>query len=144
MDVFLNRKKAAIDGIFGELVDEQGNFIFVTLEHAYYENGIFSPKIKAGVHKCVLYSKLFPGKESRHGYDVYVLDSPDDEGHYYELHIGCFNRDSEGCILIGTKIGPMINGGEMICGSKIAFDAFMKMQAGNDSFLLTVVGIKCS
>jgi hypothetical protein len=134
----LTRKDYRSDGIWGEIIGADGSFYF-NLEHSYPDGtGKFFPKIKAGVHKCVLYSKLFPGQVSRHGYDVYVLASPDDQGHYYEIHIGNYNCNTEGCMCIGLGRGRMSDGGRMLTSSKQAFDRFMASQGGAD-FDLTVI-----
>lgn len=49
------------------------------------------------------------------------------------LHVGNFNEDSSGCILLGKD-----RAGGMITQSTLTFEAFMKLQAGVNTFKLVV------
>ena len=54
MNLTLKNTDFSDDGIFGVLLDEAGNQIAVTLQHAYEQvDGKFSPKIPAGTYECV-------------------------------------------------------------------------------------------
>ena len=116
-------------GIFGTMTSEDGAITYATLEHAYKTIGSGStwvPKIVRGhIYTCVPY--LSP----KRGYKVYMLeDVPDHTA--IEIHIGNYNDDSDGCILIGAnKIHNMIT------RSAESFKAFMALQAGLQ-FNLTV------
>ncbi len=135
MDLILTRHTFKEEGIFGDLSDNLFFSVFaVTLEHAYEDFGTsmtsYLPKIPAGVYTCERY------KSPKHGYDVFrLLDVPGSD--YDEIHIGNYNSDSDGCILIGSRIispdDPVA-----ITGSKIAFTKFMLLQVGIDRFTLTV------
>jgi Family of unknown function (DUF5675) len=125
------RKEYREDGIFGELVSEDGVHTFQTLEHAYkvmgeiHPNSVeYAPKIPEGPHRFVLY------KSPKHGMVVPLLDDildPNDQDRKFELHIGNYNEDSDGCILVGLGLGNRANGGKMLTSSKQAFDQIMKL-----------------
>jgi hypothetical protein len=117
----LLRKEYLPEGIFGELTSECGTHFFFTLEHAYLIDGQITPKIQLGVHPCILY------ESPKHGYEVPLLNAPEDEGHFYEIHIGNYNKDSDGCILVGLALGFMKDGGRMLTSSKQAFKKLMDL-----------------
>lgn len=125
MDLKLIRKDCKEDGIFGVLLDEQGNQIAVTAEHAY--NAL--PKLPQGVYTCkrghhVLHSGPVETFE--------VLDVPGHSG--ILLHVGNYpQKDSDGCILLGEE-----RVGDMITNSRETFEKFLQLQSGVDSFMLTV------
>ncbi len=128
MDAKLTRKSASLYGVLGEL--QVGTATFATLEHAYAENGAFVPKLAPGSYRCI--RRISP----KHGVVFMVECAPAFEGHpvtYIEIHIGNYNSDSEGCILIGEKQGL-----DCILESRPAFDQFMELQRGVDSFNLIV------
>ena len=61
------------------------------------------------------------------------------KGHYGILfHVGNYNEDSEGCILLGTGFGNTSSKGKMITASKQAFKQFMEMLKETDLFTLIV------
>lgn len=127
----LVRKKYGEHGIFGELTSEDGMHLFLTLEHAYKiidetnpGSVEYAPKIPEGIHRCVPYAS------PKHGMMVPLLDNlddPVDQDRKFEIHIGNYNEDSEGCILVGKAIGNRANGGKMLTSSKQAFDQLMKI-----------------
>lgn len=66
-----------------------------------------------------------------------IMDVP---GHDNILfHWGNYNKDSEGCVLLGKAEVSQANGQHMITSSKETFDIFMKYLAGVNEFTLTVV-----
>ncbi len=125
----LKRKMYRFDGIFGTLTSEDGQHVFQTLEHAFkIENEHFPtsveyyPKIQEGLHPCKIYSS------PKHGYDVPLLDAPEDQGHMFEVHIGNRNKDSNGCILVGDRtIVDHDTGGFMITSSEKTFKKLMDL-----------------
>lgn len=127
----MTRDLANSNGVFGTLVDEGDNQLCVTLEHAYLVRGNWTPKLSVGTYTCERY--LSP----EHGYELFVVRGvPDFMGQpvtFIELHIGNYNCDSTGCVLLGDDIQ-----GIMITKSKDAFERFMALQAGVDSFSLVV------
>jgi hypothetical protein len=54
------------------------------------------------------------------------------------FHIGNYNKDSEGCVLLGRGITEAQSGDQMITMSNTTFKYFMDNQAGVDTFILTV------
>jgi Family of unknown function (DUF5675) len=129
----LTRNTAGLYGIFGRLQADDHSWQCLTLEHAYDDGQSgFVPKLAPGTYTCVRY--LSPG----HGYALFVVkDVPDFQGKsvsFIELHVGNYNTDSKGCILLGYRLGA-----GCILDSRIAFEAFMDLQKNVDSFTLTVV-----
>ena len=121
------------DGIFSdfEFDDAPGRFC-VTLEHSYD----CKPKLPAGIYTCVR------GTHALHnGIPFETFEITGVAGHKGILfHAGNFNRDSEGCVLIGKDIVVDPNSGdEMVTGSKAEFKEFMDRLDGVQSFQLEVV-----
>ena len=132
MDLILKRQKATAHGVFGVLIrTDTGEQISVTLEHAYEDDEHFVPKVASGTYIC----RRHP--PNRLPYETFELqDVPPFYGHSVLgilIHIGNFNKDSEGCILLGKS-----DSDTMICGSKVDFQAFMQLQQGVDSFTLVI------
>lgn len=129
MNFTLIRKKENFlaAGIFGELRGQYGNLFAVTLEHAYVQaDGTYLPKVPPGVYRCERYAS------PHFGYDVFrLIGVPDHD--YIEIHVGNFNANSEGCILIGDNRVALT-----ISGSRDAFDRFMKTQTNINEFQLSV------
>ena len=138
MNLTLKRISASVDGIFSELLDETGKALFSTLEHAYDSgngDGSFAPKIPNGTYKCVRGQHRLA--HMAHPFDTFEITGV--KGHTNILfHRGNWNRDSDGCVLVGKAmtIGP--DGVSMITSSHDAFTSFMNMQSGVDEFILTV------
>ena len=132
MNLTLRRDEYRADGIFSTLFDDLGNPIDRTLEHSYDNE----PKIPPGTYTCVR------GPHRLHGMteDFSTFEVTGVEGHEGILfHWGNFNRDSEGCILVGQSKTTQSDNSEMITGSRLAFASLMALQAGVDEFTLTVV-----
>ena len=133
MDLKLQRIDFFADGIFGELREFDGTKVCSTLEHAYDSgngDGSFAPKIPAGSYTCV--RRLSP----KFKYELFELQNV--PGHdAIEIHLGNYNDDSHGCILLGldqVKLGRF----NMLQRSRAAFQKFMDLQKGVDSFTLTI------
>ena len=131
MDLKLIRKEFQEQGIFGEIHDENDNLVCVTLEHAYQQpDGSWAPKIPIGTFTCQR------GPHRLHGMteDFITFEITGIDGHSNLLfHWGNYNRDSEGCCLVGQALGP-----NMITASRAAFAAFIKLQDGLDTFQVAV------
>ncbi len=127
------------DGIFGRLYNDHGVPIAYTLEHAYeytflHVDNKFWPKMEPGIYKCVL------GKHKLH--DLIEFETFEITGVFGHknilFHAGNFNKDSEGCVLLGHSIIKQSDGTEMLTTSKAAFEEFMKSLEGINEFTLTV------
>lgn len=130
MTLTLTRQDKRPDGIFSELTDEKGNFVAVTLEHSF--DG--EPKLYDGAFKCV------KGLHQLHvGNKFETFEITGVQGHSGILfHVGNYNSDSEGCVLLGTDVKNMDNGTRMITHSMIAFSKFMAMLDKVSEFTLIV------
>jgi hypothetical protein len=128
MDILLKRSSFEDSGIYGAFTSEDGSWSCVTLEHAFPTNitGAFVPKIPLGTYQCI--RRLSP----HFGFDVFCLVGVPDHA-FLEIHVGNYNTDSDGCILLGAT-----RQGNMITSSRDTFDSFMKFQAGVGSFNLVV------
>ncbi len=138
MDMTLIRSRDAEDGIFGELSSSDGFFKCVTLEHAYANQtmDLFIPKIPPGVFICVRGSHQLEGMSAP--FETFEITGV--PGHTNLLfHVGNYNRDSNGCVLVGDKVVKFPSGMSMITNSREVFTDFMDFQEGFDVFELTVV-----
>ena len=125
---------AGPQGIFGVLTDEGDKILAYTLEHAYLQpDGSWAPKVAVGSYTCVQHPP------NRLPYNTYLVqDVPQFMGQPVLgilIHCGNFDRDSEGCILLGSSDAPDYS---MVCGSRVAFAQFMDLQAGASSFILVI------
>lgn len=131
MNLKLTRNKSSLYGVFGDLRDESGKIIAVTLEHAYLDGAVYAPKLAAGTYTVLRHPPR------RLPYETFeVQNVPDFQGNRVDgilIHRGNFNNDSEGCILLGHDIGPAC-----ILESGVAFQEFMDLQKDLNSFTLTV------
>lgn len=127
----LNRFSFSESGILGIMLDEYGT-VYNTLEHAYLQpNGSYSPKIAVGTYTCQRHAP------NRLPYETFeVTNVPPFMGQDVTgilIHIGNYNQDSIGCILLGKS-----HTDTMITNSKEAFQEFMLSLEGTDSFELTI------
>lgn len=126
MNCTLTRLEYRADGVFSRLDLEDGTPFCVGLEHSYD----LVPKVSVGTYTCR--RRASP----RFGYDVFEITNV--PGHtFIEIHIGNFNEDSEGCVLIGEEI-YLARTCQMITNSRETFDQFMALQEGVAEFLLIV------
>ncbi len=127
----LIRTSAGSDGVFGTLDKVIGENIGVTLEHSY--NG--KPKLPVGTYKCVR------GMHQLHdGVPFETFEITNVPGHTGILfHVGNYNEDSEGCVLLGRRIATQENGKRMITSSKNTFNKFMDITRGLNEFTLKVI-----
>lgn len=132
MDLILLRKEKGSNGVFGELLDASTKDVLMrTLEHAYLKDNHFEPVLPVGDYPCVRGLHRL-GHQKDPFFTFEVKDVP---GHFGILfHVGNFNHDSEGCILVGMN---MLSG--MLCDSGNAFIKFMELQDGVTEFYLQVM-----
>lgn len=132
MNITLRRTDFRSDGIFGGFFLEDGTHFCATLEHAYLIKANWMPKMAPGSYTC-------QRRHSPHfGYDVFeVMNVPNCT--YIEIHVGNFQANSEGCVLIGETITDEPDGSRAITNSRVTFHNFMQMQVGLDTFQLTVL-----
>jgi hypothetical protein len=129
MTLKLIRQEFREDGIFSELRDESGKVLAHTLEHSYN----CMPKLYDGEFTCVR------GIHRLHNlvpFETFMVS--DVKGHAGILmHPGNWNKDSDGCILVGLGIAQS-NQGQMLTQSLQAFTEIMDLLKGLDSFILIV------
>lgn len=133
MDLKLSRTDFIQAGIFGVMTDTNEKQIGVTLEHSYPGSNLpisYIPKIPPGVYTCVRGIHQLVGMSTP--FETFEITNV--PGHTNILiHVGNTNVDSSGCVLLGTS-----RSGNMILESRLAFGAFMQMQAGVNAFALIV------
>lgn len=130
----LIHKRFCEDGIFGEL-HKDGVFFCYTLEHSFDNK----PKVADGTYTCQR------GPHRLHGMTedfttFEVKNVPNFNGVPVTgilFHWGNYNKDSEGCILLGSSETPT-----MVGNSRAEWAAFMKELEGFDSFELEVISEK--
>lgn len=136
----LKRTKFEADGIFGNLHNETGAIVAITLEHAYDSglgNGSFDSKLQPGIYECNR------GIHRLHdGIPFETFEVNGVKGHDNILfHVGNYNKDSEGCILMGQARALTPAKDYMITGSKYTFTKFMESLKGVDKFTLIVIDL---
>ena len=137
----LTRLRFLRSGIFGILSDPVGPLVLHTLEHAYAitpevvsASTSYTPKIPPGTYRCVRGMHRLAHMD--HDFETFEVTGV--EGHTNLLfHIGNFNEDSNGCILLGLALAQGAET-ENVLNSKEAFNLFMKELEGRDVFTLIV------
>lgn len=138
MNLTLTRTDFLHDGIFGVLKETAtGKQIAVTLEHAYDSglgDGSYAPKVPPGTYTCVRgMHRLGATKPQFETFEIMGV-----KGHYGILfHAGNYNKDSDGCVLLGAGYG---GDPRMIHSSRVTFAAFMSLQIGVKEFTIVVEG----
>lgn len=130
MDLFLKRYPADPDGIFGVLYDPEGVEICETLEHNFDGCACVRPgryRCVRGPHRLKVGGPVFETFE--------VTGVPGHTGILF--HVGNYNRDSKGCILVGDAMLATPSG-DILTGSRNAFSRLMQVQHGVDEFFLTI------
>jgi len=128
--MILRRVSHLSSGIFGVLLKDDGTQIAYTLEHAYPVGSLFDPKIPNGTFKCV----RGPHRLHNMTADFTTFEITGVAGHSDLLfHWGNYNKDSEGCVLLGEG-----KQADMITNSRECFAKFMELLDGVDEFTLTV------
>jgi len=139
MTLTLTRTAYTPNGVFGTLTGEGGLHLADTLEHAYAATDPSSgpnclqdqPKLPVGTYQCVKGTHTL----DHHPLPFQTFEVTGVPGHTGILfHIGNYNNDSDGCILLGQYLDNT-----MIIHSKQTFDAFMTVMQNVPSFTLVVV-----
>lgn len=129
MTLRLRRIEFREDGIFSELYDPNGKILAHTLEHSYD----LKPKLYDGTFTCVR------GMHKLHNnvpFQTFMIAGV--TGHTGILfHVGNWNADSDGCVLLGAGIAQSSKG-QMVTGSITTFTEFMTLLQGLDQFELIV------
>lgn len=141
MNLMLDSFKTSKGGVLGRLFTDTGDMVAVTLEHAY-ESGIegYSPKVPAGTYRCVRGThQLHKGDSLGPPFETFEVMGV--AGHAGILfHKGNFNKDSQGCILVGQTFADLDKDGHLdVTNSGATFTRFMVLQAAVDEFELRVV-----
>lgn len=136
MTITLNRTLRCEDGVFGELLSGDTHIAF-TLEHAYVSSSGWAPKIPDGTYRCVRGTHRLV--DSRSPFITFEIQVPGFTGLLF--HIGNFNNDSSGCVLVAQEMLVMDNGQRVLYKSRIGFDMFMTKLAGVNAFELTVASV---
>jgi hypothetical protein len=134
MDLLLKRNEFQSAGIFGLLMSlDKSCIVAHTLEHSYVGSNepiCYIPKLPPGVYLCERGMHQLEGMS----FPFETFEITHVPGHtQILLHVGNTNDDSAGCVLLGSA-----RSNNMITQSRIAFAAFMKLQAGIDTFKLVV------
>ena len=134
MLVSLNRINYFHDGIIGSMV--VNDVKFHTLEHSYEVNdaiGVsYVPKIPKGQYTCK--RGIHQLKGHLNSFETFEVTGVENHSHLL-FHVGNFNQDSEGCVLVGKGLvlDPL-----QITSSKLAFSEFMKLMDGLESFEIVI------
>lgn len=141
MDLKLTRTNFNENGVYGMLENANPADLvklnLFTLEHAYPDaNGNFFSKIPDGTYNCVLGEHQLAHMNQPFA----TFEITGVYGHSNILfHIGNFNNDSEGCVLLGmAQMHDTSGNPSAITSSKVAFEQFMMAEANVVEFQLTV------
>lgn len=137
MDLLLKRTDYTDAGIFGEILDAENKLLYYSLERAYdsgFGNGSYLPKVPDGTYKCI--KGLHQLKHMTFPFETFEITNV--PGHTRILfHVGNYNNDSDGCVLLGTNLSKNSNP-PCITQSNKAFNAFIVLQKDLNEFALTV------
>lgn len=134
-----------LDGVLGELHFPDAlsiNYRVISLEHAYISesNKVPQPKLSPGLYKCVRgMHRLHTGP----AFETFEITGV--AGHSGILfHVGNYNRDSEGCVLLGLGAAKLHDGTRMLVDSRKAFKLFMSALEEVQEFELQVNPLEVS
>lgn len=125
------------DGIFGHLETSSGIQIAVTLEHAYERDGDYLPKVFSGIYECKRGPHKLKGMTA--SFETFEIENVTNHTDIL-FHWGNYNKDSEGCVLLGRRIvmNPDKPQELMITSSRNSFNKFMDLTKGFEAFTLIV------
>ncbi len=133
----LERSVYGVDGILGILYDDKLEQCAVVLEHAYTEGNGYKAKLPDGTYTCQRGTHKLHNSIPFETFEV--MDVP---GHDNILfHQGNYNKDSEGCLLLGASKANQANKEVMITNSKATFSKFMDKLKDIDKFTLIVINL---
>jgi Family of unknown function (DUF5675) len=137
MDLILTRGDRRQDGIFSTLcATDPEYFSCVTLEHAFILPSAplnWMPAMPDGIYRCQRGTHRLKNLIPFITFEV--MGVPGHTGILF--HVGNFDRDTEGCILLGRNVIKAPTGW-WINQSRLTFNDFMGRQLGLDEFSLTV------
>lgn len=129
--MILTRQMRSEHGIFGTL--HMPETTYATLEHAYRVGDVYAPKLPEGEYLCVKGTHRLEGMN--HSFETFeVTNVPGHTGILF--HVGNYNRDSNGCILLGSSYSQ--SSPPMIIASNTAFRFFLCYLKDVSQFELTV------
>lgn len=132
--MILTRTEKRADGIFGYLTNENGTRICYSLEHAFATGGDFRAKVPPGSYSC--HRGMHRLLHMQHEFETFEIRVPDHTNILF--HVGNYNEDSEGCILLGDGMYQDPNGRKMLTHSKDAFQKFMIQYSKYQEFKLLI------
>ncbi len=119
--------------MYGILSSNDG-FSCVTLEHSFISesgNNVYGPKIPPGQYLCVRGTH-----QLEHGGPFSTFEITGVPGHSGLLfHVGNFNKDSDGCVLLGESVDLV---DAMITNSVATFAEFMANVKDLNSFTISI------
>jgi hypothetical protein len=135
MKINMTRTDFLKSGIFGALEPKDESLLLLTLEASYpvkpmgsSSDQVWSPKLPKGTYTCMRVLSKIDG-DTRETFEIQV------DGHSGLIFApGNFAHESHGSILLGLAR----KGNDGLISAENAFDLFMKLQEGEDSFALTV------
>jgi len=131
MTLTLIRRNFRPDGIFSDLMTEDGRLMAKCLEHSF--DG--KPKVYDGTFTCVKGTHQLDHEGPFTTFEITGV-----QGHSGILfHVGNYNKDSDGCVLLGEDIVKSDVVPWMITKSKIQFDDFMTIMGDLTEFMLKVI-----
>lgn len=135
----LRRLADSPDGTTGRILGLDSGVLY-TLEEEWRNNEANESRIPAGTYICrrTVYQK--------HNYETFEITGVPNRNRIL-FHPGNTEEDTQGCVLLGTGIGPLEVTDEetgerrrkiAVTGSKAAFRLFMGTLLGVDEFELTI------
>ena len=128
----LKRLEYRDDGIFSELLSDDGKHIAYCVERSYNKK----PKLYNGTFQCMKGPHRL--KNMRASFETFEIMGV--KGHTGILfHAGNWHTDSDGCVLLGQKMVDSPKG-KMVTASRITFTKFMNDLKDVKEFTLVVEG----
>lgn len=128
--LYLERNRIDSTGAYGLLRDQNQNLIALTLEHSYPDNDdAWAPKIPSGMFTCVRGQHRLASMNTP--FITFEIQVPNHTNILF--HCGNTENDSEGCVLLGTRLDKNI-----LLESRIAFNKFMFLMMDISEFQLLV------